>query len=211
MEYARIGAIKGIVTYADSSTLNLFDFFEISAPIEIDFDLDNANPASGALRRKCAGLVRTVSDALGGIPFSGLRAICGDAFFDDLLAHVEVRATYIQHAGGRAVRGRHMSAMAWFMAPIDFGGIVWENYRGAVGGTTFVDTDKCHFFPEGVPNLFRTYLCPADYIETVNRTGQRMYVKQYAMDNDKGINVEVQGNWLNICTRPNVLFKGRRT
>jgi hypothetical protein len=28
-----------------------------------------------------------------------------------------------------------------------------------------------------VPGLFRTYYAPADYIETVNTIGQRLYVK----------------------------------
>ena len=64
---------------------------------------------------------------------------------------------------------------------------MWENYRGQVGGTAFIDTNKCHIFPLGVPGLFRTYFAPADYIETVNTLGRRLYVKQYDMPNGKGV------------------------
>src|SRR6185369_10229736 len=98
IEYARIGAIKGIVTYADSSTLNLFTEFGVSQESEVDFDLDAASPASGVLRKKCATVLRLIATNLGGTPFSGARAECGDAFYDDLIAHTEVRATFLNQA-----------------------------------------------------------------------------------------------------------------
>jgi hypothetical protein len=89
-----------------------------------------------------------------------------------------------------------------------FGGIMWDNYRGAVGGTQFIDPVKAHLFPIGVPNLFRTYFAPADYIETVNTVGQPRYTKQYEMPNGKGIALDSQMNSLDICTRPGVLLVG---
>src|SRR5262245_32783173 len=69
LEYSRFGAITGIITYADASTLNLFTLMEITPPAEINFALDTAN--NGALRKSCAGVIRQMSVALGGIPFSG--------------------------------------------------------------------------------------------------------------------------------------------
>lgn len=204
-EYARIGAVKGIVTYADSSTLNLFTTFGVSQETEIDFDLDNASPTAGALRKKCDGAIRLVATNLGGTPYLGVRAEVGDAFWDDLIAHVEVRATYLNQQ--EASQLRQGTAYQEF----NFGNITWRNYRGAVGGTSFVHTDKAHLYPVGVPGLFRCYYAPADYIETVNTPGQRLYVKQYEMPNGKGIHLDVQTNALHICTRPKSLLLGRRT
>ncbi|MFM8745984.1 MAG: major capsid protein, partial [Aestuariivirga sp.] len=63
----------------------------------------------------------------------------------------------------------------------------------------------------GVPGLFKTLYAPADYIETVNRPGQRLYAKQWQKPNDKGVNVEFQMNALHYCTRPRVLMPLRRT
>jgi hypothetical protein len=209
-EYARIGAIKGVVTYADSTTLSLFTEFGVSAESELDFDLDNATPASGALRKKCAGVYRQMAGILEGSPFSGIYAFCGDAFFDDLIAHSEVRATYLASAEASELRSMYISGGMSYGAFL-FGGITWENYRGAVGSTTFVHTDKCHLFPVGVPGLFRTYYAPADYIETVNTQGRRLYAKQYDMPNGKGVHLDTQMNALNICTRPKVLIPGKRT
>lgn len=210
LEYARIGAVIGVVTYADGSTLDLFDFFGISQDTEIDFDLDAGSPAEGVLRKACATVIRQISANLGGVPFFGVRALCGDAFFDDLLAHKEVRETFKNNPSAAELRTSYVANGQSF-GSFEFGGIIWENYRGGVGATTFINTNKCHLFPTGVPNLFRTYQAPADYIETVNTMGKKLYMKQWRMENDKGVNLESQMNSLNICTRPKALLKGKRT
>lgn len=207
-EYHRIGAVKGVVTYADGSTLDLFDTFGVIQEGEVDFDLDNAAPASGALRKKCATTERLIARALGGIPYAGIGAECGDAFWDDLIAHSEVRATFLNQAAASELR-----TGAVFQS-FNFGGILWRNYRGATSGdtgTAFVHTDKAHLYPLGTPGLFRCVYAPADYIETVNTMGQRLYVKQYEMPNGKGIHLEVQTNALHYCTRPASLIKAKRT
>lgn len=211
-EYSQIGAVKGVVTYANSSTLDLFATFSVTQIAEIDFDLDNGAAEDGALRRKCQGVVRTIASELDGLPWSGKpRAFCGDNFFDDLLSCKEVRDTYKGWTAAQILREGYIETSGKSYGAFEFGGIVWENYRGAVGGTNFVDTNKCHIFPEGVPGLFRTYHAPADYNETVNTMGQRLYAKMWPMPNDKGYNLDVQMNELNICTRPRVLLKGART
>lgn len=211
-EYSRLGAIKGIVTYNDGSTLDLFNFFEVDAVAERDWDLDNASPVGGVLRATCAAVYRQIAGILEGVPFAGVHALCGDAFFDDLIKHNEVRATYLASQEASELRRGYIgSGQQGVYGAFEFGGIVWENYRGSVGDTTFVNTDKAHFFPTGVPGLFRTYYAPADYMETVNTMGRRLYEKMFAMPNDKGMNMEVQMNGLEFCTRPRVLLQGRRT
>jgi hypothetical protein len=211
LEHQRIGAVKGIITYADSTVLNLFTEFGVQQEGEIDFDLDNASPASGALRKKCAIQVRLIEDNLGGTPLVGVHAFCGNAFFDDLLSHKEVVESYKSTPMAEVLRqGYVYPNNLKVYGAFEFGGIVWENYRGSVGGTAFVHTDKCHIFAMGVPGLFRTVYAPADYVETVNTTGLPRYAKQYPMLNDKGIMLEMQSNPLAYCTRPKTLLLGKR-
>lgn len=211
LEYARIGAVKGVVTYADTTTLDLFSEFGVTQETEIDLDLDNANPVEGILRKTCAGIVRKMAGHLGGVPFSGIHCFAGDNLFDNLLQHMEVRETYKGWTEAQILRDGYISPNGKSYSAFEFGGIVFENYRGGVGTTAFIDPDKCHMFPLGVPNLFRTYFGPADYVETVNTPGRRLYAKQWEMPNGKGINLEVQTNALSICTRPKVLIKAKRT
>jgi hypothetical protein len=121
-----------------------------------------------------------------------------------------VRTTYLNHQGAAELRSSYISAgQVWGSFP--FGGILWTNYRGYVGATPMVETDMAYLYPTGVPDLFKTVYAPADYIETVNTMGKPRYVKQYTMPNDKGINLDVQMNALNICTKPLVLMRAIKT
>lgn len=206
LEHQRVGAVKGIILNGDGSTLlNLFTAFDVTQETELDFDLDAGSPASGALRKKCTEAIRLMATNMGGNPWAGAHAFCGDAFWDDLIAHSEVRNTYLNQQEAAQLRGNVTYGQ------LSFGGIVWENYRGSVGGTAFVHTDKCHIFPVGSPGLWRTVYAPADYEETVNTNGLPRYARQYAMPNGKGRSLEAQMNALSYCTRPKSLLKGKRT
>lgn len=214
-EYARLGAIKGRVVYKGGSSFDLFSTFVVTEPAAIDFALDEVNPRDGALREKCVGVVRRTRAALGGGRFSNVHALVGDNFFDALLGHREVRDTYKGTSEAGILRETYVGPNRGSNPIFEFAGIVWENYgsvqQGGDAALVGIDTDEARFFPVGAPRLFRTYYAPADYIETVNTLGRRLYAKQWAMPNDKGINGEVQMNALSICTRPATLLKGVRT
>jgi Phage major capsid protein E len=209
-EYARIGAIKGLITYADGTQLDLFSEFGVSANAELNFDFTNKK--SGALRAFCQGIRRSVAKSLEGLPFTGIRAFCSDTFMDAMMQNDEVRASYLNQIGASELRDAYVTANGgqastygeWYAF-----GITFENYRGYVGSQAYIEDDKTYIVPEGVPGLFRSYYAPADYIETVNTPGVRLYVKQYEMANGKGVHLDVQMNALNICTRPLALFKGK--
>ena len=208
-EHARMGAVTGVVTYSDGSTLDLFNTFGVTQEAELNFDL--ANKTAGALRTYTQVVRRQVLDLLGGVGVTGLRAFCGDNFFDALIANEEVRATYLQTQAAAELRAGYDNLGSQnIYGAFKFGDMVFENYRGSVGSTSFIDTDSIHIFPEGVPGLFRTIYAPADYEETVNTMGQRLYSRQWKMENGKGRKLEVQTNALQICVRPKVLLKGKR-
>ena len=210
-ENFRLGAIKGQILDSDGSTVivNLFTVFGVSQLSEVDFDLDNGSPASGALRKVCTGVVRNVLKELKGLGGGNIRirALCSDAFWDDLIAHTEVRETYLQWQAAAELRG----GVAYGVFP--YGGITFENYRGTDDGTTVgVAANKCHIFPENVPGLFQSYYAPADYNDTVNTPGLPFYARQAPdMQFDKFTDLEVQSNPLSICTVPRVLIQGKRT
>lgn len=208
-EYSRVGAIKGIVTYADGTKLDLYDEYGIPVPTVINMALaSTAN--DGSLRLMCNTIIRNMGKALDGNTFTGVEAICGDTFFDALVKNAEVRATYVAAMQGAELRTQYVSAgQTW--GSFVFGGITWTNYRGYVGTVPMVEANACYFYPTGVPSLFATFWAPADYIETVNTMGKPRYVKQYPMPNDKGINFDTQMNALNICTKPAVLQRGTVT
>lgn len=213
LEYQRLGALKGVILNQDGSTLyDLFAEFDVSQEATIDFNLDAASD-TGAVRAACAGAIRLIADNLGGATFTGVRALVGNNFFDSLLKNIEVRNSYKGTPMAQVLRDGYVDPTGGepVYGVFEFGGIVWENYRGKNGGSDMVATDSCHIFPVGVPGLYRTVYAPADYIETVNTMGLPRYAKQWPTPNGKRIEMESQSNPLSYCTRPKVLLQGTTT
>lgn len=204
LEYHRMGAIQGIVLDADGVTtlVNWFTVFGIAAPTEVDFDLDAASPAEGAVLVKCHQITRGIDTALGGLNKVGTQALCGDTFFDQLVSHKELRETWKYQQGERNREGQAYRT-------IRYGDIDFTNYRGT--GAVTIGATKCRFFPTGVPDLFKTFFAPADYLDTVNTIGLPRYSSAEPMKHNKGLELEAQSNPLNVCTIPEVLFSARNT
>jgi hypothetical protein len=208
LEHLRVGAIKGQILDADGSAViyDLFSEFGVSQHSEIDFDLDNASPAPGAVKKKCHDIRRKIEDELGVVPYDHIHGMCGPDFFDDLITHPEVEKAYERWLDGAFLR------QGQARGSFEYAGILFEEYRGRVGSVDFTDAAKAYFFPVGVPGLFRQYNAPADFVETANTIGLPRYAKQ-AVDQQfaRWVMLHVQSNPLPICTRPRVLVRGKRT
>lgn len=209
LENMRLGAIQGIVTDADGSTIrNWFTEFGVAQPAEIDFDLDNAAPESGAVRKKCAEVVRAMMKAAKGVwtPATHVHALCGDAFWDDLTAHAEVRQTYLNTQEASDLR----KGTAYEM--FTYGGIVWENYRGTDDGSMGIHTDKAKFFPVNAPGAFLEVFSPGERFEHIGQLGERLYPMIVPdRDRDMYADIEVYSYPLHVCTRPLMLQRAKRT
>ena len=206
-EFHLFNGIQGVVKDPrDGATVaNYYTEFGITPAAEIDFDLDNQTPGSGALRKRCQSMIESVEDTLGGLAAGQiqLRAECGSTFFADLVAHKEVRETYLNTAAAADLRGR-------VGEEVSFGGITFRRYRGGLGFG--VPTDKAYFYPEGVEGLFEIYYAPADTFETVNTLGLPLYARMIPdRDLDEWVRLEIESNPLPICTRPQVLRTAKRT
>ena len=209
LEYHRLGAIQGILLDADGSTIyNYFTEFGISAPTEVDFDLDNGTPAAGALMAKTKGVKRSIIRALGtAAPGIRIIGLCGDAFFDALTSHPEVEKTYLNWMAAESLRaGEVFQSFRW-------GEIEWVNYQGTDDNSTVaINTDKVKFIVQGVPGLFKRINGPGETFETVNTIGRDLYSMLVRdTDRDMWVQPEVYAYPLHICTRPEVLMSGRRT
>lgn len=211
MEIHRLGAIQGILLDTDGSTLyNFFTEFGISQPAEIDFDLDNATPASGALRSLIANsVVRPIARALGAawVPGVRIRGLAGDTFFDQLCNHPEVRETYKNWLA--AAELRESTAFEEFT----FGGVTWVNYKGSDDNTTVaIGTGKVVFVVEGVPGLYERFNGPGEDFETVNTLGLPIYSNLIRDEKrNQWVQPEVYSYPLHLVTRPEVILRGKNT
>ena len=209
-EYMRLGAIQGIVLDATGSTIyNYFTEFDRAAATEIDFDLDNASPAAGALRNACTGVLRAMMRSAKGAFLNTTRVVglCGDTFYDQLINHPHVTDTYKNWEAAADLRKD--GAFRTFT----FGGIDWINYRGSDDGSEIAITaTKVKFFPLGAPGVFVEAMSPHDSFDFVNTSGKPVYVQPiYDRDRNEWVKIEATAYPLFICTRPDVLRSGRNT
>jgi len=210
LENMRLGAIHGVVKDADGSTIiDWFNAFGVTQAAEIDFDLDNATPASGAVRKLCNGVVRAMMRESKGVwtPSTTVYALCGDAFWDDLTAHKEVRETYLNTQAASDLRNGNA------YEAFNYGGITFENYRGTDDGTTVaVGADKCRFFPVNAPGAFLEVFSPGEQFGHLGQLGQRLYPMIVPdRDRDMFADIEAYSYPLHIVTRPSMLQRARRT
>lgn len=212
-ERMRLGAVQGIVTDADDTELfNWFTEFGIAQPAEIDFDLDAAAPASGVVRKKCNEVLRAMQRASEGAWVDGstyAMGLCGDAFWDDLTAHVEVRQTYLNQVGAAELR----NGVATAFGKLTYGNITFVNYRGTNDNSTVaIGTDKCKFFPVNAPGAFVCGYSPAEFMPFVNTPGQDVYALIIVdKDREAWVRPEVYSYPICMCTRPGMLQRAKRT
>lgn len=199
-EFLRIGAIKGLVLDGDGATTiyDLATLFGVSLPTAIDFVLGTDTTDITA---KCTEVRHNIEDGLGNMPYTGIEALCSRSFMKKFVSHPDVKYAF-QYVKPEFLTGQ--PAKEGF----EFAGIRWREYRGSIGGTAFIPADDVRFFPTGVPDLFQEIIAPADFMETVNTLGVRVYAKQEAEDFNRGVALHTQSNVLPICTRPAVLQRG---
>jgi hypothetical protein len=197
-EAHRVAAVQGHYFKATGGIGNLFQEFNVSQQ-EVAFALSSDTTK---LRAKCLEVLEKVEEALGGLPFSGLLALCGKNFWPDFIEAKAVKDSYLNTPQAAELRGSTIKN-------IDFGDILWSRYRGT--NQVKIEDDEAVIIPIGVPELFITSLSPADYWETAGTMGQPIYAKQYDPNNSgKGVKLEVQSNPLSICTRPRACIRIKR-
>ena len=139
-----------------------------------------------------------IQGALGGLPYTGLHALCGTTFWGHLLKDKGRKQTYLNQPQASMLRDNASQKM-------DLWGVTWEWYRG--DSTILVPATKAYLFPKGVPGLFLSRFAPANYAETVNTMGRPYYAKSKPKDYNKGMDFEAQSNPLNVVSRPEAIIE----
>lgn len=209
-EYHRFGALQGKVLDADgvSVVADFFELFGIAEPAEIALNI--AGTADGDLRPKIENLiVKPMRRALKGRWTSGTRihAFVGDAFWDDLWKHPEVREAFRTSQRGMEL----LESRAW--TSFSFAGVDWENWYDEDYTELAIGTDKARFFPVGAYDTMFEYLAPGEDWEEINQPGRDLYS---VVSPDNRINMH---EWTDVYVRtypsyvnkaPQSLLKARR-
>lgn len=207
-EHMRLGAITGKVYDADGTTLinDWYQQWNVAEPAEINFDLGNAN---GDLRQKFRDLKRSMQKKAKGVWTTRTKVygLAGDAFYDAVVNHPQYKETRLNNN-----RSKELEDIEGFDA-ITFEGVTLINYRGTDDGTTMaIDTNKVKFFPVGARGAFQVGWAPAEFFPYVNQRGREKYMLILKdLHRDAWRRPELYSYPLFICTRPEMLLRGKRT
>ena len=202
-ERMRIGCLQGVVKDADDTTL--FNWFtEFGSISRNAFQFHFGATRAVEVKASCQLVTRQMIKNLGGTPFTGITAICGDDFWDAFITSTGVTDAYKNYATNTMMQQQQRNG---FM----FGDIYWINYTGYFGSTNAVPAAEAQFFPMGVPNLFQEILAPGDMISAVGTLGLPYYAQQEVLPYDLGVQMRSQSNPLFICSRPGTLIQGTFT
>ncbi len=194
IEYHRLQALQGSYINVNGASTSLFTELGVSQQT-VDFLLSTSTTK---VRSKCLEVQTKMETALDGVPYTGIECLCGATFWDNLINHELVVATYLNTQMAAALREGLLNVL-------DFGDIRFSRYRGS--SAVAISAKHAYAFPTGVPDMFLTRFAPANYLETVNTIGLPYYAKSRPLDFDKGVEIEVQSNPLNINTRPHAVIK----
>lgn len=196
IEFHRVGALRGKVLDSDGRRvlLDVYNAFGIEQRTVV-MDL-----AKDTLRAKCLEVFDAMDEVMGAEPYNGARVMCGRVYWGKLMANKAFSDAARDAALAAALRGDPREA-------VEFGGMVWERYRGKVGGVAFVGEDEAYAYPESSGGLFITRFAPADHVDAVGTIGLPYYTSQEILPHGKGVDLESQSNTLNLCTKPGAVIR----
>lgn len=199
LSYHRIGAVNGKIYDADGTTelLDIYSAFGVTQQTQSMV----LNTATTNVLQKIRDAQRKAEDALAGAtPITGWIGLMGRGFYDAFVTHDKVEKAFDRWQDGAFLRED-------FRKGFTFGEVVWKEYYGKVGSTSFIDTDVAYLIPVTGEQIFKTWFAPADYMSTVNTLGLPYYAAQEPLDFNKGVALEAQSNPLTLCTRPRAIIK----
>lgn len=238
MEYHLLNLVCAAKTF-DAKGATIYDWtseFSAAPPggrtlttlSETAFNLSAQNPGSVRLNANAIvrGILRNLETAemqVDDTPISAVTAqvvaVCGDAFYDQLVTHTDVKSTFVNWQD--AAKLREDVGAPW--QPFMFAGIEWINYRGTndttgqaadttgyYSGASFgVGTNHAKFFPRSA-GIFQMAYAPGEDFESLGTLGQQRYARIVRdMQRDRWVDVEVESYPLPVCVLPQALASGR--
>jgi hypothetical protein len=203
IEWMKIGALKGLILKIDDAgnVSTLYDLFTQFGVAQQTFNMelsDEDTDVADQVRK----ITRLIEGELGAATYQRIYAFCGADFIDALIQHPSVKQFVVNWQAAQQFLQDDLR-----YAVVKVGNVLFEEYRGRVNGTDYIEADEAHFFPIGVPDMWRLYYAPANYVETVNTIGLPYYAKQKMMDFEVGVEFQSQSNPLPINKRPRAVIK----
>jgi len=208
MEVSRFATLTTGLAYSPSGTIS-GNFFTQTGTTQtaVDFVL-------GTATTDVIGKVETVIAAMQdnantGDVITGVVAYCSSEFFSKLISHAKVQDAwryYSATAGQEILRNR--AGNNGLYREFSYGGIRFVEVRTVLAGQRLIPANEAVFVPVGTTDSFVTYFSPANKLDFTNTMAERQYMFTYRDPKGESIDIDCEGNWLNVLRRPQLVVKG---
>jgi hypothetical protein len=195
-EYHKRLNLDGNFMDVNGNIFSAYTLFGLTAPPVVNWDLSNATNTQ--IRTLSFQVIKGMKDAMGGVPFRGIKWWHGDDEWEGMLDNQSIEKTFLNQQEAQQRRGDVIEDA------VTINGITHEWYRGDT--QIFIPPKEGRIVPMGVNDFFMTRHSPAPFIETIDRPGVRFNAKVKNMDWDEGVKMKVTSDEINIPTRPEAIF-----
>lgn len=206
LELARLQLLKDGTVYAPNGTVNVNYYTEYGLTrqsVGLDLSSTTVRPTVGIEEG-----IATLQDSLQtGDVVTNFVAVCSPSFFSDLINNIFVQENYMHFARGGNQDGVTIGRLT-AGAPLDaryrtfhYGGVLFVEVRGSVGGVSYVEDGEAYMFPLGTDN-FETHFAPANRLSTVNKKALESYYFEIPNGRDDILEIMTETNFLNVLRRP---------
>jgi hypothetical protein len=210
LEFARSRLLATGDAYAPNGTIvtNYYNEFGYTRQtIYMNLDSTTVNPLAGV-----ETVISTLQDGIkNGDIIDDFVALCSPEFFAKLTQNQFIYETYLAYTQPQAagILNQRLPAPAGMDAryrSFRYGGILFIEVRGGVGGQRYVTAGQAYVFPRGIDDAFRTFFAPANRFATINRPAVESYFFEYKNEKDDIIEIMSETNFLNVLARPELVI-----
>ncbi|MDP5210000.1 major capsid protein [Microbulbifer sp. 2205BS26-8] len=207
LELMRLGALNGLLLDQEGRTV--YDFhaeFGITAPPKVFLDI--ANTSEFQLRKKVESkITRTMRRKAKGRFVGEVKALCGEAAWDALMANAEFNKRY-EAAADAKMAGKLTEGTLG--TEVSFAGVTWKEYFGADDGSSInLAPAEIKFFPGKGSNIFRHMLSPGETFDDLAQQGREWYsylVPDREFPSPRWVDLYVAQYPMIVNTAPDLVF-----
>lgn len=198
-EFARAGAVSGLLRDADGSVL--YDWHKEFKVARNTHDI-NFTDAKTDVRDELINAKRKAEKAIGGtLLYQGFKLVCTQTIFTAIVTHPSIKAAYERWQDGAFLRADNRKG---FMIADNIEVIEYPN--NVVGDVEFLNEGESFLIPNST-NLFQSRFAPADNTVFANTVGLPLYMMAEPMKFSRGFELVTEQNAIFYTALPQAIVR----
>lgn len=208
MEVSRFATLTTGNAYAPNGTIN-GNFFTQTGTTQTAVDFVLGTATTDVIGKVESVIAAMQDNANTGDVITGVVGYCSPEFFAKFISHAKVQDAwrYFSATSGQEIL-RNRAGGNGLYREFSYAGVRLVEVRTVLAGQRLIPANEAVFVPVGTTDSFVTYFSPANKLDFTNTMAERAYMFTYRDPKGESIDIDCEGNWLNVLRRPQLVVKG---